>query len=336
MPHPAPGTTIRHELGQAYLEWDLMAAMLGYIGLRLMMFTPVGLQASKFPKVKLASLARKVTLDDLRRGPDGAYNRDSWEYEEDQYTTEEYGKEERVDRRLALIAAAGGLEVDQIAADRSVWFNMHALEQSIIDEVTDDTTYAAQATAASAPWDDPAAALPIDDVKEMIEKLEERNALPATTLAISLKQARNALLCEQVANKLGFRPSAGLEGEQLPARWRDLSRLATVLADVFGIPEVMIADGFRNTANAGVSPAISRMWPDDKIAVLHRAMGTDIRMPGFGRVMSWTGDTGGQPIAVEEYWIDAIRSDVIRARMDIHKKVIHSELLEIKTGVASS
>ena len=335
MPTPSSGTSFLHELGQAYLEWDLMMSMAGYVGLRLMPPAPVALQAAAFPRVTLASMMRKVALDDLRRGPDGGYPRTKWEYEKDQYSTEEYGVEVPIDERLRRIAIPGGIPVEAISADLSWWYNAAALEQEIVNTVTDDTVL--DSAAASVAWDDfPEDAIPLDDIKGQIEAFEEGVALPVNTVAMSLKQARNLLVCRQVQESLGRgRLTEGLEGEQLRQKWLQ-GRLAPVLAAVLGVPQVVIADGFVNNAQQGLAASPGRIWPSDKIAIMHIAPPGDITRPGFGRVINWTGDTGGMPIVVENYWSEEKRSEVIRARQDIHVKKIHSKLCRVLTGVGTA
>ena len=119
MPGPSsPATFQRPDLGQAYLEFDIMAHIQGFIGLSAMPMTPVGLQASNFTKVLLAQLLN----DDrnVKRAPGAGYARQSLEFTQDNYATEERGVEELLDDRDRAIFAYTGVQFEQLAADRAV------------------------------------------------------------------------------------------------------------------------------------------------------------------------------------------------------------------------
>lgn len=325
MATPAAGVTIRPELGQGYLELDLMAQMQGYVGFDLMPLMPSAREAGVFPKVTLESMLPKISLNELRRGPDGSYTRDTWEYTSDNFTTEEYGKEEPVDEREARILENLGLMAEQLAADRSTATLMRAIEQSVASIVYDDVTYASQFNGVTNEWDDSANATPITDVKGAIERFEERCGFGPNLLVMNKKQARNCLLTSQVQTVLGYRPDTGGSGEQLQG-----NLAAAILAAVLGVPRVVIADGFKNTNLPGVAASLSRIWSDEYVALLYAADGMDMRQPTFGRIFGWTGDGGGagDSVVLEEYFEPKVRANVIRARVDIDVKVIHSELLE--------
>lgn len=328
MPTPAAGVTNRHELGWTYMDIDLLAQAMGYVGLELMPWYGVALQAGNYKRVKLKSLLRKVDLDTLRRQSDGSYVRDSWEYEDDNYATVEYGKEEAVDDRAAsILAVAGGIAADQIAADRSMWMTLAALEQDIAGKVFDATIPAAQRTAVTNAWSDATNGKPITDVKDEITEFENANGFGPNTIVLNAKVARNALTTDQVQKVLGYRPTEGLRQEPL------LGNLSEqVLAQVWGVPRVLIAGGYQNTAQPGVTPTLSRIWGDN-VALLYCSGGADLKVPCFGRTFGYTGDGAGLPFVIEQYRDEKIRSEVIRARMDLHAKIIHSTVHHLLTGV---
>lgn len=332
---PGAGVTIRPELGQGYLEIDLMSMRQGYVGFQLMPLAIMEREAGAYPKLNLESLLVLATLDMLRRGPSGTYPQSTWTYGSDTFTTEEYGLEEPVDDRQAKILRYHGIDPDQIAADRSTNTLMRAIEIAIASEVQDVTTYAAQTTAVS-DWSDPTNATPIDDVVAGVESFEAANGgVSPNKLAMNLKAARNCLRTDQVSSILGYRPSEGLGQEQLQGNALMIERFQSILAMVLGVPEVVIANGFKNAKLPGVTGSYSRVWSTDVVSLVHAAAGgQDLRQPGFGRIMAWTGDGGGtgQSITVEDYYSLERRSRVLRARVDLEKKVVHSKLLWCLSG----
>lgn len=337
---PGAGVTIRPELGQGYLEIDLMSMRQGYIWPRFMPLAVTEREAGVYPKIKLRSLLPKVSLDMLRRKSDGSYPRSTWEYESDNFTTQEYGIEESVDDRASRILRFQGLQADQIAADRSATSGMRAIEISACTIVQDTTTYSAQKTTVVNEWDDATNATPINDVKTGVEAFEARNGgLKPNLLVMNLKQARNVLLCDQIRNILGYRPSEGLSQEQLQGNALMIARFESILAMVLGVPEVAIADGFANSKLPGVAGSYTRIWSDESVSLMLVASGgQDLKQPGFGRTMAWTGDGGGtgQALSIEDYYEPRVRSRVIRARFDIEQKVVHSELLQILENITTT
>lgn len=324
MPSPSSGVTFRPDLGQGYLELDLAAASLGYIWSLVCPISPSEVEAGRFPKVVLESLLPKVSLDDIRRGIFGDYARDDWEYTSDTFACEEYGKEERIDRRQAAIMRRLGLMPEQLSADRGLSILLRAIEQSVQSVVHDATTYSSQYTAVTNEWDDAANATPVTDLKGAIERFEARNGFGPNTLVLNKKQARNVLLTAQVQTMLGYRPTEGERGEQLQGNLQ-----SSVLEQVLGIPSVLVADGWKNTALPGASASLGRVWSDEYVALLTVGSAMDIRMPSFGRTFVHTADgVGADAVVMEEYYQPEIRSDVIRTRSDLQVKVVHSELLE--------
>lgn len=336
---PGSGVTIRPELGQGYLEIDLMSLRAGYVGFRLMPLAIMEREAGVYPKVDLATLVPKITLDMMRRNADGTYPRSTWSYVSDNFATEEFGLEEPVDDRQGRILRYHGLDPDQIAADRSTASAMRALEQAIADTVQDATTFASATNPVTNEWDDATNATPINDVKAAIERFEARNAgLKPNKLVMNLKQARNVLLTDQVRSIIGYRPSEGLSQEQLQGNALMLQRFESILAMVLGVPEVVIADGFGNSKLPGVAGTYSRIWSDEYVSLVLAAQGgQDLRQIGFGRVMAWTGDGGGtgQTISIEDYYQPDRRSRVIRARFDLQLKVVHPSLIEILSNITT-
>jgi hypothetical protein len=339
MSGPAAGTVIRPELGQGYLEIDLMSLKQGYVGFDLMPLLVVGRNAGVYPKIKLKELLPKTSLDALRRGSEGTFPRSKWEYESDNFTTEEYGLEEVVEDRASKILRDHGVAMDQIAADRSTSTLLRAIEIAVAAIVQDATTYSAQTNAVTNEWDDATNATPINDVKDAIQRFETRNGgLGPDLLQMNLKQARNVLLTDQVRSVIGYRPSEGLSQEQLQGNALMIERFQSILAMVLGVQRVKIADGFANSKLPGVTGSYSRIFSDEYVSLLRAApSGNDLKQPGFGRIIAWPGNGGGsgQSIAVEEYYEDRVSSRVLRARVDIQLKVVHSELLEILSNITT-
>ncbi|MCO5167873.1 MAG: hypothetical protein M9894_16135 [Planctomycetes bacterium] len=318
-------TQIRPDLGMPYAELDPVAQLMGFIFPVLFPLLDQQLNAGSYAKIKGAALMPKVSLDDLRRGQTGNYKRDFWEYESDKFETQDYGKEELVDRRAAGVAGIHGLRLYQVATDRATSILLRAIEQSAADELADAAKYAAQYTAGSN-WAVPGGT-PITDVKALIERYEDRVGESPGALHIPIKAARNALLTTQVQTVIGYRPSEGLRNEAMLG-----NLMEATLTQVFGIRVVISgwpAGGFRNTADPGLQAALARIHDQTKVQALAVNPGDLQSGRAFARRFVWSGEGGSAGgLVVEQYEEPGRRSDVICARSDFELKIVDGRCLE--------
>lgn len=314
----APATFQRPDLGMAYEEFDVQAALAGMAALRVMPWTQVGLQTASFSKIPLEQL-----LDDgrdLKRAPGASYARSESSFEQDSYATEEYGAEEVLDDRERLIYGYTGVRFEQIAADRAVGALMRALEVDVASVLQDDTTYAAQFNDVTTEWSTAASATPRADVLAARERFRLRVGFYPNTIVMSAKVHSNLIQCDEILDTIKY----GAFNDDLGRNYDPLMLDEQLLAKILKIPKVVIAGGgsVRNSARPGIAASVADIWDDEYVTLTHTADGDDLRQPTFGRVFSFEG------MVIEQYRDESRRGDVLRARHDRDVKVIHSELLE--------
>jgi hypothetical protein len=102
---------------------------------------------------------------------------------------------------------------------------------------------------------------------------------------------------------------------------RRRQEIANAVADVLDIKYLLVAGGFKNTANEGQDAAISRIWSDSYAMVCRVAESDDPREACIGRTFIWDGDGPGAPgdggklaVIMEEYREEKVRGTVFRAR----------------------
>ncbi len=99
-----------------------------------------------------------------------------------------------------------------------------------------------------------------------------------------------------------------------------------LLAELFGIDQVVVAGGIENKANEGQAVNPGQIWGDN-VVLAHVDPSQDLKAPNYGRTFAWTGETGGGDnlAVVESYREETKRSDIHRARHDVDEKVTGAE-----------
>lgn len=327
MPSPsAPATFQRPDLGQAYLEFDLMSHIQGFIGLSMMPLTPVGLSNANFSKVlieQLLNAARKV-----RRAPGAGYARNETSFTQDSYSTEERGVEELLDDRDRAVFAYTGIQFEQLAADRAVADLLRDLEIEIATILQDSGTYSTSAVTTE--WDTHASSVPIADVMEAREVFKLQCGVYPNSLSMSEKVATNVVQSAEVKEVIKYTsqadPGSLLGGPGTPDV---IAKTSALLAQIFRIDRVMISPSVSNSANIQQTAVLADIWDDEEVTLLRVPQGADIRSVGFGRTFAF------EEMVIEQYREENVRSDVVRARFDLDVKVIHGECIHVLTNITT-
>lgn len=328
MPAPSsPGTFQRPDLGQAYLEFDLMSHIQGFVGLRAMPMTPVSLASGNFSKVLLEQLLnddRKV-----KRAPGAGYSRQDMSFTQDNYVCEERGVEELLDDRDRAMYAYTGIQFEQLAADRAVAALLRDLEVEIATILQDSATYSN--TGVTTEWDTIASATPVNDVLTAREAFKLQCGSYPNTLIMSEKVASNVVQCAEVQDFIKYTANA-TPGALMPPTGGGMGVLAktsSVLAQAFRIDSVLISPAVANSSNSGAAASLGDIWDDEEVTLLLAPQGGDVRSMGFGRTFSF------EQMVLEQYRDEPKRSDVIRARFDLDVKAIHAECIHILTNITT-
>jgi hypothetical protein len=316
--------TVRADLA-AFFEFDLEMEKREYIGTKVLPVVDTQLQGDNPGKVPLEALLQEV---DTLRSSGGKYNRGSWEFERFSYATQENGWEEPVDERDRK-RYQDLLQIQQIAYSRATNFIMKNHEKRCADLVFNATTWngASLTTAVGNEWDDAPNATPIVDVKAARLKVYEGSGLWPNALVINKKVFHNLQQSEEIIDRIN---SAGAGSASKPS---DIT--AAMLAAVFDLEFVLVGGGSKNGAKKGQTALPTQIWSDEYAMVCRVATSVDMREPCIGRTFHWSEDGSQIGGAVEEYYSDEIRADIIRVRHDTDEVIMYPQAGHLLSNITT-
>lgn len=314
MPFPTGSLgTLRPDLNGALEEFDI-ASQEGFIAEAVLPSLDVALQSDTIPKLTVAELLREGNPP--YRAAGAGYPRDVERFGSDTYTTVESGYEEVVDQRDknrykhmfdAELAAAK-------RARRKLLMNREKIAAALVFNTT-TWTGSALTTAVGTPWSTVASATPLTDITAALIKIYNNSGLKGDTLIIAYATFLNLRNCAQMLDRLKYNGLTGVKPADITA---------DILAQALGVKRVLVAAQPRLTSNEGATAAIASVWGATMAMVCKTIQpgDTDIKSPGLGRTFHWTEDGSLIDGAIESYEDKSIRADVIRARHDIHQKIL--------------
>lgn len=306
---PKSSTAIfRPDLGQAVMEFYEGDTM-GLIGLELMPLFLTALNSSTFPVIPKEAL---LQISDTARSPRGNYNRDDYEYERGLFQTAEKGIEELVDdtERSLFDQEAPGM-ADFMATERAYWKIMRAQEKRIADKLFNTGNFTANSLTNE--WDDYTNATPLDDMVAGIKAFRGQCGMSPDGLVISYDTFLNLRRCDQIIDQLKY-TFPGIDINAMSAQQ---------LAQVFGIPRVLVGGMAYNSKGKGLDATIANIWSNEYAALVKISSGPDLTRPGLGRTFLWTEDSAKNPV-VEAYREENKRSDVFRVRHHVDERLMQS------------
>lgn len=314
MPKPTSSTaTARPDLGLIALEHTMQAAARGFIGLQVLPVLPVAQQTGIYPKITKESFLK---LRDTARKSGAAYNRDDYEFEDDNYATKEHGVEEPLDDREVKVYEGiyQGLDLEALAVFRAENAVLMGQEKRVADMVFNATTFASYTSAVSTEWSTGSSCTPISDVKVVKELIRLACGLAPNAIIFNKTVFNNLTMCSQINDKIKY---AGTPFEALAEEEQ-----VRALAKAFGL-QVLVAGGLYDSAKKGQDAAISNIWSSEYAMVARLAMGPvlDLKEPCLGRTFLWNENSAQNPI-VETYREETIRSDIYRVRHDVQEKLM--------------
>jgi len=298
----------RPDLGQAVMEF-YETDITDFIGLQVMPLFPTAVQAASYPVIPKEALLK---LFDTNRAPRAKYKRDDFEYERGKFATSEQGWEEPVDdsERSLLDQEAPGT-ADIVATKRAMSMIMRNQEKRIADLLFNTTNFTDHAVTVK--WNTPATAAPIDDVKDGIASFRTACGMKPDALIISYQTMLDLKVCDQVVDQIKYTfPGIDI-----------MNMGANQLAQLFGVPRVLIGGGVYDSAGKGIDSTIADIWNDDYAMLVKIGNGRDIMQPCVGRTFLWTADSPGNAV-VEEYREEQTRSDVYRVRHHVSEALLKS------------
>lgn len=298
----------RPDLGQAVMEF-YETEVTDFIGLQVMPLFPTAVQAASYPVIPKEALLK---LFDTSRAPRAKYKRDDFEYERGKFATSEQGWEEPVDdaERNLLDQEAPGIS-DLVATKRAMGMIMRNQEKRIADLLFNSTNFTAHNVTTE--WDTPATATPIDDVNDGIAAFRSQCGMKPDALIIGYTCFRDLKVCDQIVDQIKY-TFPGI----------DIMNMGTSqLAQLFGIPRVLVGGGVYDTKGKGIDTTVGDLWDDEYAMLVKIGSGRDIMQPCVGRTFLWTADSPSNAI-VEEYREEQTRSDVYRVRHHVSEALLQS------------
>jgi hypothetical protein len=309
MPTFTSGSAIyRPDLGGAVMEYYDELPM-GLIGLEVMPIFRTGLQSAAYPVVPKEALLKISNVD---RAPRAGYSRDDYEMERGYFATKEKGREEPLDdsERELLDQEAPGL-AEEVATRRAYSVIMRSQEKRIADIFNSASNFATNNV--TSVWSAYTTANPVSDVLDAKATFKTQCGMKPDALVMTETVRNHAVRCTAVKDLIKY-TFPGI----------DIANMNNgQLAQLFGVPRVIMADAVYDSAGKGVAASVGDIWSSAKVWLVKINASQDISEPCVGRTFLWTADSAQNPV-VEQYREDQIRSDVYRVRHHVSEELIAS------------
>jgi hypothetical protein len=315
----------RQDLAGSLMEFDVQADAEGYIAQRVAPVMEVAEPAGVYGVIPIESM---LTNPDLKRAPKSGYARDDYELETKSWATTEKGKEEVIDQREARVYR-NWFDVEAIATSRGRSAVLRDYERRISELVFNTSTYTGSSltTAVSNEWDDKANATPVDDVEAACQKIYDATGIWPNALIINEKVFRNLRLAEDIRARIeGGGAGSGSTVREINAQ---------KLAEVFGLEQILVAGGSKNTAKKGQAASVAQMWSGEYAMVAKVATSNDIQEPCIARTFHWSADGSTIGGAIESYGEDQVRGDIIRVRHETDESIIYKQCGHLLSNITT-
>ncbi len=308
--------TLRPDLAGSFEEFDLEMNDAGFIAGQVAPVREVSKPSGVFGRIPLKELLNRKA----KRRTRGGYQRSSFEFEPDSYETFEYGLEEEVDdKELAMYRDY--FELEQITARRVHHAIMSTYEERVAALLTD--TGAILNDACAETWRDYESATPLDDIEVNAQAFFDTVGMWPNGVIMPRKAFRNLRQSVQILDRIKH---SGIDDPKT----RKITR--AMIADLFDVDNVWIANAVKNTANEGQSASLGSIWDNDKVILVHVNPSPDHQVPTVCRTFNWKEDSDLDGV-YESYRDETARADVIRGRHQTGEKRMYALLARIITGV---
>jgi hypothetical protein len=323
MPSPSSAlSSLRTDLSASMEEFDLLMDAEGFIGQRVLAAQDVGKKSSTFGKIPIEQL---LQAKETKRAPGASYGRGNWKFEEASYSCEEHGWEEPVDdneREMYI----DFFDAEVVAMNRAQRIIAENQEKRIAAMIFNATTYTSQSTAVTTEWSNAASATPISDIEAAVQACWGRSGLWPNAMVINRKVFRNLRNCAQIVDRLKYQGFQDVRASSITVQ---------ALAQVFDIPNLLVAGGAKNTANEGATASISSIWSDEYCWIGRIAETQDFREPCVGRLFHWAQDGSELRGRVEEYRDETVRSNIIRVRHQVDEVELHTACNQLLSNITA-
>ena len=261
------------------------------------------------------------------------YSGATYQFDKDNYALTEHGVREPVDD--ALIELFGDMvRQEQIAAMRAVQRVLNRLEKDASTVVRGWGNTSAVAT----PWDQYAAATPLDDIETASNVVEDRIGMIPNKIGMSWRLWRHLIRCAQFENKLDM----GTNNAPNQVTMQGFKSLFPQFE------EIVFWGAYENTANQSQDASLQKIWRNSDVFIGHihnDGLDGDLTapIPNVGRTLFYRDGNSPLPgamdaeasIIMEEYRVEKRRGGDIRARNWRAIKKLHEEAGQLLTGAAT-
>jgi hypothetical protein len=285
-----------------------------YAALDILPPMPVYAKDGRYHKV---SSGKAYRLVGAKRAPGAPYARVATPIDSATFLCEERGIEESVDRAEKAIYRSV-LDQDQVAATTAYNVLSIAHESDVAAAIFNETTFPASGTTGltvSTAWSNASSSTPIADLNAGKNAISAKVGDGSYVLLANDRVVRNLWASSNVRNQIKDVYGRYIEGNP------NLETLAAVL----GVNRIIEAPAIYNTAVAGATPSMSRIWSDTYAFLARVSNERMLREPQLGRTFVLNNvldrsdaaalDVGAQlddRLLVEMYRDDTRRSDVVR------------------------
>jgi hypothetical protein len=286
-------------------------AVVGMIGDRILPLAPMGEKEGKFPAMTRESMTR-VPTNSARRADGSDFPRGGYDIDYLSYDCFGYGYEVVVPEGMRKYHRYE-FDADLVAQQRIEFVLKTEHEARVAAKIfnvgasywysSDATLY----TDASTDWDSASATI-IADVEGAKQQVQANCGMPANTLVVSWRHLKSFKLNTDIINHF-----PGIDTITDPM-------LMNMLPALFGVQNVLIGYGMRNTSEQGATASYSDIWEDTYCWVGVVPDGSQLLAPGVGRTIQWDA-FGGEGFAWDFYSEKNKRSDVWQAMHFTDEKV---------------
>lgn len=308
-----------------------------FVAHRVYPILPVMEESDTLPKI----MARR-RVQSVKRHRDGSFNRVQTEVGEVRYTCEEAGLEERLpdrDRRKF----ATNFDAELVVARALAHDLLRARDVSAAASLfTTGTFGSGYNTAATAAWGTGTSDV-IKDIESAKDKVRQRIGRFANRMLIGaadyVRLSYDPSVLSQIKNLTAY--AGSMDGA------RGLVPLP-LLAMAFGLEEVIIGGGIKDTSQDGATSVTDNIWEHFALVFYSTPTPQNLGDVALGRMFRWDDadqamsdeattidDSPTAGFAVDKYREEHTTSDIIRVREYTDMKILNTDAGHLITGISS-
>jgi hypothetical protein len=318
MPSPETTAIVRNDLGTIAWEYLMDIGQRGFIGLEIFPIFSVPKKEGVYPIITVESMLK---IHKTERAARSGYNRSDYTFGSGNYTCAEHGFEELLDDTERELYGDSQIDAESIAVLRAL--NVVLTNQEIRILVKLLSTASLPNGAVGTSWSTAATATPRKNVIDAIETMRSTYGVKPNKMVIAEKTKNDLLLTAEITDALKFTNPIELGG---------VKAQLLILAQYFGVDEVMVAGGQKDAAKKGQGKSLADLWTNTVCGLYRTSDSRDLKQPSIGRSFLWEGDSP-ENIMTEQYRAESNRSDVFRTRQFVGEEYTFAGAAHLLTGV---